>query len=250
MSSPTAVDAPLIEHLAELRRRLITALLTAFAGFLAAWAASDTLISLALHPLQQVAPQMHLVTLSVTEGFVTTVKLAAWVGISLSFPVIIWQVWAFVSPALTASERPWALVLLLPALFCFALGALFCWGVILPPALGFLISTNGSVFLPAFSYGAYIDFIIVFMLVTGILFELPLLLAFLDAVGILPVETLRTHRRHSIVIAFVVGAIFSPPDVVSQILVSVPVVLLTEAGIWLSVLRRRFVRRPEHLRNE
>jgi len=250
MPFPIAVDAPLIEHLAELRRRLIMALVSALAGFLAAWAASDKLIPLALYPLKQAAPQMHLVTLNVTEGFVTTIKLAAWAGISLSFPVIIWQVWAFVSPALTSAERPWALALLLPSLFCFALGAVFCWGVILPSALAFLISANGSDFLPAFSYGAYIDFIIVFMLVTGILFELPLLLAFFDVIGVLPVETLRSHRKHSIVIAFVVGAIFSPPDVVSQVLVSVPVILLTEAGIWLSLLRRRFVSQPEHDRNE
>ncbi|HOY69173.1 MAG TPA: twin-arginine translocase subunit TatC, partial [Candidatus Ozemobacteraceae bacterium] len=235
MQPPHPVDAPLIEHLAELRRRLLGILAAALAGFLAAWAASDHLIHLALHPLRQAAPHLHLVTLSVTEGFVTTVKLAAWAGLTLAFPVVVWQVWAFVSPALTPSERPWAILLLLPALCCFLIGGLFCWGVVLPPALSFLIAANGTDFQPAFSYGAYIEFVITFMIVTGILFELPLLLAFLDAIGILPVETLRSHRRHAIVAAFVVGAVFSPPDVVSQLLVSVPIVFLTEAGIWLSV---------------
>lgn len=245
MFAPNTADAPLLDHLAELRRRIIIVVASAFTCFLAAWAASGRLIPLALYPLKQVAPEMRLVTLSVTEGFVTTVKLSAWAGITLAFPVIIWQIWAFVSPALTPSERPWAMVLLVPALFCFVLGGFFCWAVLLPPSLGFLIASNGTDFLPSISYGAYIDFVVVFMLVTGILFELPLLLAFLDAIGILPVETLRSHRRHCIVIAFIVGAIFSPPDVVSQVLVSVPIVFLTEAGIWLSVLRRRITRRAE-----
>lgn len=243
MPAPDTADAPLLDHLAELRRRIIIAVASVFAGFLAAWAASDSLVPLALHPLKQAVPGLRLVTLSVTEGFVTTIKLSAWAGITLAFPVIVWQVWAFVAPALTPAERPWAMALLVPALFCFAAGAAFCWAVILPPALGFLIAANGADFLPSISYGAYIDFVVVFMLVTGILFELPLLLAFLDAVGILPVERLRSHRRHCIVAAFIVGAIFSPPDVVSQVLVSVPIVLLTEAGIWLSLLRRH-VSRP------
>lgn len=242
MSASNTADAPLLDHLAELRRRMLISVISALAGFLVAWAASGHLIPLALYPLKHVAPEIRLVTLSVTEGFVTTVKLSAWAGITLAFPVVIWQFWLFVAPALTPGERPWALILLVPALFCFAIGAFFCWAVILPPALKFLIAANGADFLPSISYGAYIDFVVVFMLVTGILFELPLLLAFLDAVGILPVEKLRSHRRHCIVIAFIAGAIFSPPDVVSQFLVSVPIVFLTEAGIWLSVLRRRFTR--------
>lgn len=236
---PGDTDVPLIDHLAELRWRILTCLGTFLLLFLVAWWQSDRLVALALVPLRQNFPDLRLAALEVTEAFFTTIKLAAIAALIGTLPVIVWQAWRFVDPALREGERFWSRLLLLPAMFLFILGCLFCYTIALPAALKILLQASDFL-VPTISYGGFIEFEVMFLIIMGVIFELPLLLVFLDVTGLFPVEKVREHRRLAIVIAFIVGGILSPPDVVSQFLVSVPIVFLLEAGIWLAVLIRRF----------
>ncbi|NLI79333.1 MAG: twin-arginine translocase subunit TatC [Candidatus Riflebacteria bacterium] len=236
-------ESSLVDHLAELRTRILICLASFLAWFAVAWWQSDVLVRLALGPLRQAFPTARLAALTVTEAFVTTLKLSALAALTATLPVIVWQAWRFVAPGLLPRERFWSRLVLVPAMLCFAIGVAFCYLVALPAALGFLIQ-SGDFLVLTLSYAAFVEFEMMFLVVMGVLFELPLLLVFLDVTGLFPAERVRENRRVAIVAAFVVGGILSPPDVVSQFLVSVPLVLLTEAGLWLSLAARRFRGQP------
>ncbi|MBF0500082.1 MAG: twin-arginine translocase subunit TatC [Candidatus Riflebacteria bacterium] len=208
-------------------------------AFVFAYWQSDILIVIVLRPLKEAAPTMKLATLSLTEGFMTTMKIALYAALVMTLPVIGWQLWRFVEPGLLPRERRWTKNLVFPIMASFFAGTAFCYYVILPIAVNFFLTDLGNTFTPVFSYGAYVDFTVVFLLAMGIMFQLPLLIALLDAIGIMPVEILRSHRRHAIVVAFILGAIFSPPDVISQTLVSLPLIALLEIGIMLADFFRR-----------
>lgn len=208
-------------------------------SFLAAYAFSDRLILFILKPLKDAAPTLKLATLSLTEGFVTTLKLALYAAFILCLPVTLWQCWRFIEPGLVQREKVWFKTLLFPMIGAFFVGTAFCYFAVLPMAIRFFLTDLGNSFQIVFSYGAYVDFSVVFLLIMGLMFQLPLLIALLDSVGLVPVHLLQSHRRHTIVGAFILGAIFSPPDVVSQILVSVPLILLLEAGIQLAHFFRK-----------
>ncbi len=232
------------EHLAELRARLLFCLGAFLAAFLVAWWQSEWLIRWALAPLRAAVPDARLAALTVTEAFLTTVKLAGVAGLAATSPVIVWQTWRFVEPGLLPQERVWSRLILVPAMGFFIGGVLFCYHLVLPAALSILLQ-SGDFLALTLSFGAFVEFELMFLLVMGVLFELPLLILFLDATGIFPADRLRAHRRHTIVGAFVLGGILSPPDVVSQFLVALPLLLLTEAGLWLAALYRT-ARPPTH----
>ncbi len=238
-------DAPLTEHLGELRYRILLSLGSFLLTFAILTLFSDALVAFSLHPLRSVRPDLKPVTLSVVEGFFSILKLSAYGAIALNVPLFIFQAWSFVKPGLLEPERRWCRLLLAPVIICFYGGCLFCYLLVLPLALRFLLDFSGNFFAPTLSFGGYVDFVVFFMLIMGAVFELPLGMTFLDALGVLPAETVASHRRHAIVIAFIVGAIFSPPDVFSQILVSIPIVFLVEAGIRLSFFFRKLRKAPE-----
>jgi sec-independent protein translocase protein TatC len=232
-------EAPLIDHLAEVRERILYCLGFFVLIFLLVYRSSDTFIDLLMKPLRDYRPDMKLVALSVTEGFVTTLKLSAYLAMAFSLPFIVWHIWKFIEPGLKPRERFWCKALFVPLMLSFVLGAAFCYTVALPLALRFLLDNLGSQFTPLFSYGSYVEFSLVFMLALGAVFELPLVLVFLDVTGLVPVEVFQGRRREGIVLAFVVGALLSPPDVFSQLCVSLPIIFLLEGGIWVSFLLRR-----------
>ncbi|RCK78468.1 MAG: Twin-arginine translocation protein TatC [Candidatus Ozemobacter sibiricus] len=232
-----ASSGSLTEHLAELRTRLLICLSTFLAAFLIAWWQSERLIRWALAPLQTAMPEARLAALTVTEAFLTTIKLAGVAGLAACSPVIVWQIWRFVAPGLLPQERFWTKVVLLPAMGFFLVGVLFCYHLVLPVALRILLQ-SGEFLALTLSYAAFVEFELMFLLVMGMLFELPLLILFLDTTGLFPAERLRAHRRHLVVGAFVVGGVLSPPDVVSQFLVALPLLALAEAGLWLATLAR------------
>lgn len=233
------IEAPITEHLAEIRRRILLCIGVFLAFFVLAWVQSPKLVAIILHPLKAVNPELRLATLTITEGFLTTLKLALYCALAATFPIAVWQGWRFVEPGLLEPERRWLRFLIPPMFFAFFAGAAFCYFGILPVAIRFFLADLGNSFSPVFSYAGYVEFTLIFMLAMGAMFQTPLLMALLDGVGILPVERLREHRRYAIVGAFIIAAIFSPPDVVSQLLVAAPLLLLIEGGIWFTVLCRR-----------
>ncbi|MBF0547154.1 MAG: twin-arginine translocase subunit TatC [Candidatus Riflebacteria bacterium] len=226
-------EAPITEHLAEIRYRIIFCLVIFSVFFLITWCWVEKITELIIYPLKSVKPDIKLAALSITETFFTSMKIACYAAFVLSLPVFIWQLWKFVEPGLKRKEKTIAKFLLIPSLFCFLVGGLFCYFIILPVSIDFLMTYMGNTFIPVFSFSGYVDFSIIFLVIMGLIFQVPLLMVFLDFVGIFPLEKMEKNRRVNIVIAFILGAIFSPPDAFSQILVSVPLIFLIELGFLL-----------------
>ena len=239
-----ASKAPLLDHLIELRRRL----LWSFAAFAIAFAAciyfSEPILAVLMQPLIG-AGQHRLIQTAVFEGFLVRVKVGFFAALMVSFPVIASQIWLFVAPGLYRNEKKAFLPFLLMTPFLFAAGASLAYFVAMPLALTYLLSFEGNVGgvqqtnLPGI--GNYLDFTMRFIFAFGVAFLLPVLLMLLERAGLVTRDQLKRGRRYAIVVAFVVAAVLTPPDVVSQLLLAVPLVLLYEVSllaIWFTERRR------------
>jgi len=227
-----AVDRPMtiIEHLQELRRRLLWAVVALAAATAICYAFVDRLLSFLIRPVGRV------IFVGVTEAFFVRLKLALLAGVFLSLPVLLYQVWAFVAVGLTPTERRYALWLLPPAFLLFVGGAVFALVLIVPVGVRFLLSYQvPGVLEPFISVGAYTSFLTVFLLAFGLVFELPVVLIFLAKLGLVTPAALAKGRRYALVIIFAAAAVLTPGgDVVSQLLLAVPTYLLYEASIWIA----------------
>ncbi|MDK2882859.1 MAG: sec-independent protein translocase protein TatC [Bacillota bacterium] len=228
----------LVEHLAELRRRLIRVLLVLLAVSCVAYAYAERTRAFFTRP----AGSINLCYLSPAEALMTDIKISFLVGLIVSAPYILHQAWAFVAPGLSCSERArvWPLVLFSSVLFF--LGVAFAYYAVLPLALRFMLGFATPNLLPLFSYSRYISFVTSILLSFGVIFQLPLGIFFLAHLGLVTYEGLRRQRKYAILLIFVVAAVLTPPDVFSQVLMAVPMLALYEVSIWLtrlSVVRRR-----------
>ncbi|MDK2856312.1 MAG: sec-independent protein translocase protein TatC [Bacillota bacterium] len=228
----------LVEHLAELRRRLIRVLLVLLAVSSLAYAYAEKTRAFFTRP----AGSIKLCYLSPAEALMTDIKISFLVGLIVSAPYILHQAWAFVAPGLSRSERTrvWPLVLFSSILFF--LGVAFAYYAVLPLALHFMLGFATPNLLALFSYSRYISFVTSILLSFGLIFQLPLGIFFLAHFGLVTPESLRRQKKYAVLLIFVVAAILTPPDVLSQILMALPMLLLYEASIWLTRLaavRRR-----------
>ena len=240
---------PLIEHLIELRTRLLWSLAALVGAFFLCFAFARPIFAILVQPLLA-AGQDRVIFTQVFEAFFVQVRVAFFGALMVAFPVIATQAWRFVAPGLYRQEKAALLPFLVATPFLFALGASFAYFVAVPVALRFLLGFQGELggvtqeALP--SVGQYLSFIMQFLFAFGAAFLLPVLLMLLHRAGILPVDQLVKGRRYAIVFAFVVAAIFTPPDVVSQLLLAVPLVLLYElAIIAIRITDRRRPAAPE-----
>ena len=215
-------------HLEELRYRLLVSLITVGVCFAALYPFSETLLTLVHLPIQD--EQLYM--LSPAEAFIVHLKLAIFGAIVLSVPMLLYQIWAFVAPGLYPNEKEYALPFVFVATGFFLLGGLFAYFVMLPFALKFLIGFGGALIQPMISVTNYVSFVTMTMLVFGVVFELPVILVFLAKMGIVTPTHLRGFRRYAIVGAFIIGAILTPPDVVSQAMLAGPLLVLYELSIW------------------
>jgi sec-independent protein translocase protein TatC len=232
-------DLTLVGHLEELRTRILWTLGWFVLAFGVAYHRVDLLLRLVRYPLATLRPDLKLAALSVTETFFVGLKLAAFAGAAGAFLPALWHTWRFVAPGLEPLERRWAGRLLIPGVFLFLLGVAGGYFVVLPTAFRFLLEVGTTDVQLVLSLGAYVDFVLVFLAALGILGQLPLLIGFLDLTGVVSADLLACHRRHCVVLAAIVGALVSPPDPISQLLIAGPIVLLIEGGIWFARLLRR-----------
>lgn len=222
----------LLDHLIELRARLLRAivgLLIVLAGLLPF---ANRLYGQLAQPLLDKLPKGgQLIAIEVASPFFAPLKLAFFVALVLSMPWLLYQLWAFVAPGLYKRERRLALPLLASALLLFYLGCAFAYFVVLPAVFGFLakVTPNGVAMMT--DINAYLDFVLVLFLAFGASFELPVALVILVLLGWVTPGQLREWRGYAIVGIFILAAVITPPDVVSQLLLAVPMVLLYEAGI-------------------
>ena len=234
-------SAPLIEHLMELRNRLVYSLIalgiTSVICFVFRFQVWDFLAG----PLLAADPDAVIQTLNPQETFFTFMNLALWGGFFLSFPFIAFQLWAFVAPGLYKNEQSAFLPFLLATPFLFALGASLAYFLVIPLALDFLIAfaentAQGDESLKIENnnrFSEYVGFIKVMLLAFGASFQLPVLLTLLGRVGILTSEGLANGRKYAVVGIAAAAALITPPDVISQVLLGVPVYILYEISIHL-----------------
>lgn len=223
---------PFTAHLAELRTRLIWSFIAVGAGFLISYACVGQIFEFLMKPLiQAMPPGSPLVFTSLTEGFFTYFNLALTSGVCLALPVILYQIWRFVTPGLLEHEKRYALPFVLSVTFFFILGAAFCYYIVFPSIFRFLMSFSSEMVRPMPSMKEYLSFSSKMLLFFGLVFEYPPLVFFLAKVGVLKDVWLKRQRKYAIILIFVVSAVVTPPDVVSQILMALPMMALYELGI-------------------
>lgn len=239
--------APLLDHLLELRKRLIWSFATLILAFGVAFAFVDPIFTVLVQPLLEAGHDRMIFT-GVMEAFFTRVKVAFFAAIMISFPVLATQLWLFIAPGLYRQERKAFLPFLLMTPVLFIAGSLMAYFFAVPVALHFLLGYEGNLggvtqeALPG--VGNYLDFITKFLFGFGVSFLLPVLLMLVERAGLVRLEQLRKGRRYAIVAAFVVAAVLTPPDVVSQLLLALPLMLLYEVAlIGIALTRRRRERR-------
>ena len=241
--------APLLDHLIELRTRIIRALLALAVGFAVCLYFADDILGILVRPLKQAFPdgEGQLIFTKLPEVFFVELKVALFAGFMVSFPVIANQLWAFVAPGLYAREKKAFLPFLLATPVLFGAGAALAYFVVMPVAFTFFLGfggTTGGLDVQAMpSAGDYLSLVMQFILAFGLTFLLPVLLLLLHRAGIVSRAQMIAARRYVIVAIFVVAAIVTPPDPGSQIVLAVPLWLLFEASLLLMRLQEGAVER-------
>lgn len=221
-----------ISHLIELRDRLLKAAIAWILLFVCLFPFANELYTILAQPLLSKLPQGgQMIATEVVTPFFVPVKVAMMAAFLVALPFILYQVWAFIAPGLYAHERKLVLPLVLASLILFACGMAFAYFLVFPVVFGFIIGIAPVGVAVMTDIGKYLDFVITMFLAFGITFEVPIVVIVLAMTGIVEVSKLREGRPYVIVGAFVIGAIFTPPDVVSQIMLAVPLWLLYEVGV-------------------
>ncbi len=223
---------PFLDHLEELRQRLLKCILAVFSLSIISYIFSKQIMAILLRPFPR---DEKLIFLSPQEGFMIYITLSLFAGLILSLPVIFYQLWKFIRPGLYEKERKYTIRIVFFSTLFFMLGALFCYFIVIPYGLNFLLSFAGDQLTPTIQIKEYLKFITLLILVFGIVFELPLLSFFLTKLGLITPQFLRTKRRYGIVAIFIAAAVLTPTtDIISQLLLAVPLMVLYEISIWVS----------------
>ena len=228
------VKMPFTSHLAELRNRLIVCFVAVGLGFAVAYAFSAEIFEWLVRPLIKVLPPGDkLVFTALPEAFFIYIKASLIAGIVLASPVIFYELWMFVAPGLYKKEKRWVLPFVIISSLLFAGGALFGYFVVFPVGFRFLVSFSTENIHALPSLQLYLSFCLKLLLGFGLVFEFPVLAYFLARIGIINSRMMAKNRRIAILLIFIVAAVITPPDVVSQIMLAVPLYLLFEISIWI-----------------
>lgn len=219
----------LMGHMEELRRRLIISILTVGACSIFSYFYSDRILAILKKPFPH-----SLVFIAPQEPFIITLKIALFGGIIFALPIIIYQVWRFISSGLKEKEKKYLFVFVPFSLLLFLSGASFAYFLVIPIGLRFLLSFGGGSLQPMISISKYLSFITLMTLAFGIVFELPLVFMLLVKIGIVTPQFLAKKRKVFIVGIFILAAILTPPDAFTQILLAVPLLILYEVSILLT----------------
>lgn len=235
------VELPLIEHLRELRSRLVKSALSIALATAVSFLFIEQTMNLLLDPVGDIT----IIATAPTETFVNYLKVALYTGIAISMPLLVYQVFRFLAPGLTRTERRWVLLSLPAVTFLFVLGLVFCYTVLLRPALSFLLGFGGGRIENMPSISLYLSFVTRFLMAVAIAFQTPVIVFLLSKLGVATPKRLAKFRRWAYVLAFVLAAIITPtPDPVNQSFVAISIVLLYELGVLFARIGAR-PRKPE-----
>ncbi|HEX7340820.1 MAG TPA: twin-arginine translocase subunit TatC [Rhodanobacteraceae bacterium] len=225
-------EQSLFSHLIELRSRLLKAIATIVVVFVAlAFFANDLYSELAAPLVARLPAGAHLIATQVTSPFITPLKLALYTAVFVSMPMIVYQLWAFVSPGLYRSEKRLARPLLVASVLLFYLGCAFAYFLVLPAAFRFLTSVVPAGVEMMTDINHYLHFVMLMFFGFGLCFEVPVVVVVLAAIGIVDYHKLRSWRRYAVVGAFAISAVVTPPDATSMFLLAIPMYLLYELGL-------------------
>jgi sec-independent protein translocase protein TatC len=241
-------EQPFVSHLIELRDRLIRALIAigVVAAVLAIYPGPAALYDILAAPLVAHLPKgATLIATSVISPFIVPLKIMLMAAFLVALPVVLWQVWAFVAPGLYSHEKKLVLPLVVSSTILFFIGVAFCYFFVFGQVFSFIQSFAPKSITAAPDIEAYLSFVMTMFLAFGAAFEVPIVVIVLARMGIVSVEKLKEFRGYFIVLAFIVAAIITPPDVVSQLALAIPMVLLYEVGIWAAQLFIKHTKAPE-----
>ena len=224
-------------HLAELRKRLLISVATVFVMFVICFGFWEHILDWMIVPLKEALPPgSNVIFTKVGEAFFTALKVSFFASIILSLPVIFWQLWLFIAPGLYEHEKKFVLPFVVSATAMFVAGALFAYYVVFPFGFSYLINFGSQLFTALPSIGEYVGFFTKLMFGFGIAFELPVITFFLATLGLVTDETMKNFFKYAIIIIFVIAAILTPPDVLSQLLMAGPLVILYGLSIIIARL--------------
>jgi len=239
------VEMTFFEHLEELRWRLIKSIVAVLIGAIISFFFSQEILDFLIQPFRE-ALAMHakmagetppesarLIFLAPTEGFMVSIKLAMFAGLFLSLPFVFYQVWKFLAPGLLEKEKKYIPRIVFFSTLFFLLGAAFCYTVVIRYGLNFLLGYQSPELVANISIKEYLRFVTLLILTFGIVFEMPILTFFLGRMGLVTPKLMREKRRYSIVLIFVLAALITPPDVFTQMMLALPLIILYETSIWV-----------------
>jgi sec-independent protein translocase protein TatC len=230
-------EMPFLEHLEELRQRLLKSIAALVLFSCAAFAATDWMLDFLTYPNSHLARPAKLIFLKPTSMLMLRMEIALAAGLIASLPVIIYQLWQFIAPGLLPKERKYVTPVILLTVFCFFVGGSFAYFVMIPVVLPFLFSLGTKAIEANININDYMSFVLRLILATGLVFELPMVAFFLARLGLITPVFLRKFRRYGYVLIFVVAAIITPtPDPVNQTILAIPLMLLYEISIWVTVI--------------
>ncbi len=241
-------EQPFVQHLMELRDRMIKVVIAIgiAAGLLAIWPGPAALFDLLAAPLVATLPKgASLIATSVISPFLVPLKILLMAAFMLALPVVLYQVWAFVAPGLYMHEKKLVMPLVVSSTLLFFVGVAFCYFFVFGQVFKFIQSFAPKSIVAAPDIEAYLGFVLSMFLAFGMAFEVPIAVVVLARMKIVSIQKLKDFRGYFIVLAFVIAAIVTPPDVVSQLALAIPMCLLYEVGIWAAQIFIRNTQPPE-----
>jgi sec-independent protein translocase protein TatC len=239
-SEPAAAESSLLSHLIELRNRLLYAVIAVALAFFALVPFANEVYAFIAGPLMAVLPPgMSMIATDVASPFLTPLKFALAAAVTLTIPFLLYQVWAFVAPGLYKHEKRMVLPLLVSSVLLFYAGMAFAYFVVFPAVFGFFVNILPPGVQMMTDIKSYLDFVFSMFFAFGVAFEVPVAVVILSWIGVVNPETLAEKRPYVIVGVFIVAAVLTPPDVLSQFLLAIPMLILFEVGLFIARRLRR-----------
>ena len=222
-------------HIADLRKRLTISTITVVVMFFACFSFYEPILEWMMAPVKHALPAgTSMIAVEIQETFFTAMKVAFFAGFIISLPVIFWQLWLFLAPGLYDHEKKLVVPFVFFATLMFLLGASFAYYIVVPVGFDFLIAFGNSVVSVLPSIGKYVGFFTKLLIGFGIAFELPVITFFLAKIGIVNDQMLKDFFRYAVVLIFIVAAVLTPPDVISQVLMAAPLLILYGVSIYIA----------------